>query len=374
MKYYLGYYSCEKIKDEKRLVAPAAENKMNYVISALLDASDEDICVITPAQTTLNKFVKGTKQKISNRVFLKTFSSFNSKNKLFRVLGHLITRLSLIIYLLFNIKADDHLFVYHSLYLMRIVKFLKKFKKCRLTVEVEELYSDVTQDDNLRKKELEYFEFADSYIFITELLKNQVNTKKPSAVSHGTYKAESELGFSFDDEKIHVVYAGTFRKAKGGASTAIYVAEYLDENYVLEILGKGNEEETESVKSLIDDISKKTKCKINYVGFKSGEDFNSYVQACHIGLSTQPPDAKFNATSFPSKVLMYMSNGLRVVSVKIPAVETSNVREYIYYYENQDAFEIAKAVRSVDFSDNYDSREILSKLHLEFVEQLKALL
>ena len=374
MRYYLGYYSCEKIKDEKRLVAPAAENKMNYVISALLDAKDEEICVVTPAQTTLNKFVKGRKQKISHNVSLKTFSSFNSKNKLLRVLGHIFTRLSLIIYLILNIKSDDHLFVYHSLYLMGIVKFLKKFKKCRLTVEIEELYSDVTQDDDLRKKELEYFEFADSYIYITELLKNQVNTKKPSAVSHGTYKAVSGLDFQFDDEKIHVVYAGTFRKVKGGAETAVCVAEHLGENYVLEILGKGNEEETESIKSLIDDISKKTKCKINYVGFKSGDELNAYIQACHIGLSTQQADAKFNATSFPSKVLMYMSNGLRVVSVKIPAVETSDVGEYIYYYENQDSQEIANAIMSVDFSDDYDSRQILNKLHCDFVKQLKTLL
>lgn len=374
MRYYLGYYSCEKIKDEKRLVAPAAENKMSYVISAFTDATDEEICVVSPAQTTLNKLVKGSKQKIADKVFLKTFSSFNSKNKILRILGHIITRLSLVFYLIFNVSAEDHLFVYHSLYLMGIVKFLKKFKKCKLTLEIEELYSDVTQDDDLRKKELDYFELADSYIFITELLRNQVNTEKLCAVSHGTYKNVHDLGFSFDDDKIHVVYAGTFRQAKGGAPTAISVAEYLDEKYVLEILGKGSQKETENVKSLIDEISKTTKCKLNYVGFKSGDDLNSYIQACHIGLSTQQADAKFNATSFPSKVLMYMSNGLRVVSVKIPAVETSQVGEYIYYYEKPEACEIAKAVKSVDFSDNYDSRRILKKLHLDFVEQLKALL
>ena len=94
----------------------------------------------------------------------------------------------------------------------------------------------------------------------------------------------------------------------------------------------------------------------------------------HIGLSTQPIDAGFNTTSFPSKVLMYMSNGLRVVSVRIPAIETSSVGDRIYYYDNQDPKEIARVIRSVALDDGYDSRAHLNVLHGDFVEGLKRLL
>jgi len=110
------------------------------------------------------------------------------------------------------------------------------------------------------------------------------------------------------------------------------------------------------------------------VGFKSGKDFNAYIQACHIGLSTQQADAKFNGTSFPSKVLMYMSNGLRVVSVRIPAVETSAVGDSIFYYDKQDGEEIANVIRSVNLDDGYNSRKQLADLHNRFVKQLAKLL
>ena len=374
MVYYIGNYNCDAIRHEQRIVAPAAENKMNYIITALSEALDEPFEVVSPAQTKAYRLFKGGRQEIADGVMLKTFPSFNSKCKPLRVLGHLLTRGAFYGYLLAKVKRNDRLLVYHSLAYKRIIKCIQKIKKCRLTIEVEELYADVKGDAAQRKAEMAYLQTADSYLFITELLRQAVNTEKPSVLSHGTYQALPNYGFRFEDDKIHVVYAGTFRKAKGGVYTAIEAAEFLDDRYVLEVLGGGSEEENIAVQKLIEDVSKKTTCEIKYVGFKSGQDFNSYIQACHIGLSTQPPNAGFNDTSFPSKVMMYMSNGLRVVSVRIPAVETSAVGETLYYYDQQDPEEIAQVIRSVSFDDGYDSREHLDVLHKNFIEQLHMLL
>ena len=374
MLYYVGYYNCDQIRNEDRIVAPAAENKMSYIISALLSAQKDNIEVVTPAETKLNSFVKGRTVKLNDRTILKTFSSFNNKSKLIRIIGHLFTRIYFFLYLILKITSEDQLIVYHSLSYMKAVAFIRKIKKCNLIIEVEELYSDVFNNSKLRKKEIKYLQIADSYLFITELLKNEVNTQKNSVISHGTYRSVKDIGQRFDDDKIHVVYAGTFRKAKGGVYTAIAAAEYLNDNFVLEILGGGSDEEISDVRNLIKDVSAKTTCKINYAGYKTGDEFNKYVQACHIGLSTQLADAKFGATSFPSKVLMYMSNGLKVVSIGIPAVETSLVGKYIYYYKFQDAKAVADAVKSVKYDDGYDSRKILDVLHRDFVFQLNELL
>lgn len=374
MLYYIGYYNCDLIRDEKRIVAPAAENKMSYIISALSDAGTEKIEVVTPAETKQHCFVRGRIEKLDDRVILKTFSSFSSKIRLIRIIGHLFTRMSFFLYLLLNAGPEDQLIVYHSLSYMNIIRFIRNIKKCKLIIEVEELYSDVTNDEGLRKKEIGYLQIADSYLFITELLRNEVNTEKKYLISHGTYRSVKDYGFCFDDGKIHVVYAGTFRKAKGGAYTAIAAAEYLDDNYVLEVLGSGSDEEISSVRELIQEVSAKTLCKINYVGFKTGDDFNEYIQACHIGLSTQPADAGFNATSFPSKVLMYMSNGIKVVSVRIPAVETSLIGKYVSYYDIQDAKAVADIIKSVPIEDGCDSRGVLNGLHKDFVSQLNGLL
>lgn len=374
MIYYIGYYNCDPIRQEQRIVAPAAESKMEYIIEALSQVTGNAFEVISPAQTRACCFFKGKKQEIKDRVFLKTFPSFNSKNKFFRILGHLLTRLAFFTYLLIHVKKEDHLLVYHSLAYKNTIKYIHKIKKCKLTIEVEELYSDVEGDPERRKKEIAYLQNADSYIFITEMLRREVNTGKEFAISHGTYRVLPDYGFRFDDDRIHVVYAGTFRKAKGGAYTAIEAAQFLDSRYTLEVLGGGSDEENAAICALIREVSQKTDCKINYVGFKSGRDFNAYIQACHIGLSTQPADAKFNATSFPSKVLMYMSNGLRVVSVRIPAVETSKVGEYIDYYDSPSAKAVADAICAVSFGTGGDSRTVLLDLHREFIEKLQRLL
>lgn len=374
MVFYVGYYNADAIRREARIVAPASENKMGYIQSALREACGEPIEIVTPAETRLHRYIRGRRILLCDRTELKTFSTFSSRFKLLRGLGHLWTRTRFVLYLLKHLKPEDHLIVYHSLAYMRLFKLIKRIKGCALTIEVEEIYADVKENEALKKKELASLQTADSYIFITELLREKVNREKPAVISHGTYRPLPDHGFRFDDDRIHVVYAGTFCKIKGGAYAAIAAAEYLDERYTLEILGGGGEEDTAAVQERIREVSAKTKCRINYAGYKSGADFDSYIQACHIGLSTQQPDGTYNATSFPSKVLMYMSNGLRVVSVRIPAIETSAVGDRIYYYDKQDPKEIARAIRSVALDDGYDSRAHLNVLHRDFVEELKRLL
>ena len=125
---------------------------------------------------------------------------------------------------------------------------------------------------------------------------------------------------------------------------------------------------------IIDDISKKTEAKITYDGLLSGDEFTSFIQSCDIGFSTQNPDAAFNSTSFPSKILTYMVNGLRVVSVRIPAIEKSAVGKYMYYYDEQTPENIAKAVKNIVFTEEYDSRQCIRQLELNFVKALAAVL
>ena len=168
MLYYVGYYNCDQIREEIRVVAAASENKMGYIISALSEAYNGEYEVVSPAETKLNRIIKGGKCKLGDRVSLKTFFSFSSKNKLIRMIGHMITRLSFWFYLFTHVSSGDHLIVYHSLAYVKLFKLVKKLKKCKLTIEVEELYSDVTEDEVMRKKEIDYLQIADSNIFITE--------------------------------------------------------------------------------------------------------------------------------------------------------------------------------------------------------------
>lgn len=375
MVYYLGYYSCEQIATEKRIAAPPAINKMGYIISALSEIPDIKTVVVSPSETGLCRYVRGNVYDLNDRVSMKTFDSFRSKNKIIRGFGHMWTKTNLLHFLMTHVKSDDTVIVYHSLALMNVVRKLKKKKKFHLIIEVEELYSDVKEDQALRKKELEYLQLADQYIVITELLNEQVNLQnKPRIISHGTYRTVPKCGEKINDGRTHVVYAGTFNPVKGGACSAIEAAEFLDENFVLHVLGKGSTSDTETILKKIEEVSSKSKCQIIFDGYKTGKEFDMFIQSCHVGLSTQQPDGKYNASSFPSKVLMYMSNDLPVVSVRIPAVESSNVGEYIFYYDFYTPQNIAQAIKSVPSGQSLNVREKLNELDDIFKEELANLL
>ncbi len=374
MIYYIGYYNCDQISHENRLVFPAAVNKMNYLIAALEETGADGIVVVSPAETKNHTWVGGGRRSLGGRVTLKTFPSVSSWFRPIRIFGHFLTRLCFLLYLLMHVTAEDQMIVYHSLVYMRAISFVRKVKKCSLIMEVEEIYADVNEDTRLRIKEINFLQIADKYIFITDLLRKEINTDKDFVIFHGTYRAVPDQGFRFRDGKIHVVYAGTFHPVKGGVFQAIAAAEYLDESYVLHILGGGSSAEIQNVQNRIHEVSEKSKCEICYDGFKSGDDFDAYIQACHIGLSTQQADGKFNSTSFPSKILMYMSNGIHVVSVQIPAVETSSVGQCVFYYDKQDAKSIADAIYAVPRTDTSENKTILNRLHNDFVYSLGELL
>ena len=69
-----------------------------------------------------------------------------------------------------------------------------------------------------------------------------------------------------------------------------------------------------------------------------------------------------------------MANGLRVVSIRIPAIETSAIGKYMYYYDEQTPEMIANAIKSVNINDDYNGREVISELDLQFQKDLKLLL
>lgn len=371
--YYIGYYDCDLNKEQNRKYILAATNKMTYIAKAL---AKNDLAVeIVSASGTQNKWGCGGRTlPLENNVTLKLFPSIGAGNKIKRLIQQKLILLQMFFYLLNTLKENDCVIVYHSLSYIRMLRLLHKFKKLRLLLELEELYGDVTGDSNMLRKEKQFAKKADAYILPTAMLKDSLSVgNKPCVLIHGTYQVEPQIGSGFGDDKIHVVYAGTFDPRKGGGAAAA-AAEYLPENYHVHILGFGSKSDTETMQRLIADVSTKAKATVTYDGLLSGANYIRFIQSCHIGLSTQNPDAAFNATSFPSKILSYMANGLRVVSIRIPAVETSAIGDVMYYYDKQTPEEIARAIMNVDMRDVYDSRKVISMLNKKFVAEMKTVI
>lgn len=373
MKYF-GYYDT---KLDRRLMSPAAVDKMNYIVQAI---NKKGIHVeIIACGMVANKKMKS--QKIEKEgvttFYFKTTKKGN--NILIRSINRVYENIVLFLYILKNVKKDEQILVYHSLLYMRCFYFAKKIIKFKMILEVEEFYNDIKGlKFNSTKMEKKFIKCADKYIFPTCLMNEKYNQfNKPAVIIHGVYRYNNlPYRNRFSDNKVHVVYAGTFNEQKGGVTAAINTAEYLDENYHLHILGFGTEEEVKHVKEKIIQIinDKKKKCKITYEGALIGDNFIQFLQKCDIGLSCQNPGEIFNETSFPSKILTYLSNGLKVVSIRIKVVETSKINLYVEYYDKQEPHAIANAVQRACNKNDYNLAEIMQKLDCECSNELEKLL
>ena len=371
--FYMAYYNSTN-SSERRNAVLSSVNKMNYICEAL-ENNGYNTEIVSASGTTEKKFCKSKKVKLTDKTTLKLFSSLPRLNRIVSVIDRVILKTKLFLYMIKNTNKDSIVMVYHSLGYMSLVKRLKKLKGFKLIIEADEIYGDVIGDEKTSQKEYEFFKIAEGFIFPTELLSEKVNTeKKPEVIIYGTYHIEKELPKLFSDGKIHCVYAGTLDPRKGGAIASAESALFLNENYHIHILGFGNEKEKAEMLNTIDSISKKSKAKITYDGLLSGEEYIKFIQSCDIGLSTQNPNGKYNDTSFPSKILSYMANGLRVVSVRIPVVEESGIGKCVCYYDEQTPENIAKAIKSIDFSEEYDSRKTIGVLDKAFICDLKTML
>ena len=370
---YLAFYDIKENESENRIYFPASTNKIKYICECI-DKLNMSCEIISLSGTRLKVPVSKKIINISKNITLQLPKSFGQKNKIIKVFDRWQIRLITFLKLL-KMEKNEVLIAYHSLLTIRMVKMLKRIKKIKLILEIEEIYGDVTADKTISRKELEYFKLADGYIFSTELLNKKINLdNKPSVVSYGTYRVEDDSKCGFDDEKIHVVYAGTFDSNKGGAQAALSAVPYLSSKYHVHIIGFGNNRDTENVKNEIKKLSESSKCKITYDGLKSGEEYIRFLQSCHIGMSTQNPNGTFNDTSFPSKVLSYLSNGLHVVSVKIPVVEQSAIGHMVHFYSENDGELIAKAISDINIDLPYNSRATINKLDEEFILKINNLL
>lgn len=371
MMKYIGTYDTPDNNIENRYYPLAATNKMNYILSVL--KKFDSVEIVSISGTLGKKSVPSKSVKIEDKCSLKLFYSIGDRGKIFRILNYIIIRIQFFFFLLFHISKNENVVVYHSLAYMNIVSVIHKIKKFNLILEVEEIYSDVIDDSRKKKKEIKYIESANAYIFPTALLNKYNINNKPYSVIHGIYHIEKKRSRIFNDDLIHIVYAGTFDPRKGGLIAAS-TAKYLSDKYHIHILGFGNKEEVIKMKQHINELSKICNCKISYDGMLDGDDYIQFIQSCDIGLSPQDPNAKFNATSFPSKILSYMSNGLRVVSIRIPAIENSTIGSKMYFYDEQTPNEIANTIMNINFNDGYDAKKLLKELDMKFCIQLKDLL
>lgn len=371
---YLGHY-CDLASSRKN--SPAAVNVMSYVIDSVNKLGYE-ITVVSPVQKKDGDVCCREMQRINEKtvcIYTPTLKKPARWNIPYRAMQKWRREWNLRRELARTVEDGDTLLVYHSLGLMDAVWWIRRRRNIQLILQVCELYADAESviSEQRRNKEIAYVQVADKYIFMSDMLAQILGEGKPYAVCLGDCRNVS-LKSRVKTEKIHVVYAGTLDPVKGGCINAVQAARFLNERYHVHILGVGNEEQIDEIKRQICDISGRTSAEVTYDGILTGNAYTAFLQQCDIGLSTQNAEKEFNATSFPSKILSYLSQGLRVVSARIPVIEDSDVGEFLYYYESGSPEQIAEVIQSIDMNQPYNSAEIVRTLDREFREDLKKLL
>ncbi len=367
------YYLIHFDNKTNRNVTPSAITKGKYVASALASCSSE-VEIVSLAYPTKDSQDEVYYQ-VSENVICHLFKGKYSNNRIIRYLNHKLYDKKIRKYLKQNVKKDDIIVVYHSLANMKLVKYIKKNITDKIVYEVEEIYGDVINDEKAKIKELKAFKNASSYIFSNDYLNSIINTKQlPYVTCYGTYEIPTLYKEAFNDNLIHCLYAGTLAQNKG-ALNAINVAKYLPNNYLIHILGFGSEKDIADIKNAVNEVNNSYgTTKVMYEGLKLNEEYLKFIQKCQIGLCTQNIDAAFNTTSFPSKILSYMSNGLEVVGVNIAAIKNSKVGQYIQFYNVPDEKEIANAILNINLNNKTNNVDVVKELDKEFKEDLKDML
>ena len=150
-----------------------------------------------------------------------------------------------------------------------------------------------------------------------------------------------------NDGKIHVVYAGTIEAYKQGAITAVEAAKHLSDNYMMHIIGFGDEENIRLLRQRVEEVNKFVNRKaVEYDGYYSDEALDAYLFGCHIGLSSNVMRPNFANNSFPSKVITYMCHDLSVVLGYAKAFYDVPMSEGWAFYHEFTPKKIAEAIMS----------------------------
>ncbi len=341
--YYLAHLTTDFSIKQNRPHNLAATQKINYILDKL-NTFKLEVNVISPSWTR-NRFgfYSGAKFRFKNRI-IQYFPTFGDLGilKFFKIL---LIHFFLFFHLMFKLKKNDLLIVYHSIDYIFLVFFIKLFKRIRIIYQLEEIYCDLPRYKSFRFFELYFIRIFQNYIISTELLKYRINPKSNYIVLYGDYSQRIINSKSYSHEDIiEVIYSGTLDKEKGGAYLAIELSEYLPQNYKITIQGNGNETDIDEIKSLINLKNLNKKSKLYFANTMFGNEYYNYLSKFNIGLACQKSNRSFASSSFPSKILVYLSVGLKVVSTPDKVLMNSKLKDSIMMSNSESPIDIANSI------------------------------
>lgn len=376
--HYIGFYSKSDNPHNFRSF-PAAETKMDYIISALKEGGFSVSILALGETVSKNKFFSQKKLNIDEQEKIQYVSSFSNTSFILKFLSRTWLLMQLLYYLLFVVEKNGDVLYYHTYATMRVVKIAKLLKKFTLILEVEEIYQAAWKgSDKKIKKEIRYLKNGNKYIFVNEIMPKKLCIgNRPFAVCYGDYRTNTNrLLAAKDNDIINIVYAGVLGNENSDVALAIETIKFLPLKFQMHILGYGSDQDIVYVKNRIKDINSiYGKQRVYYHGKLSGQEYLNFLSTCHIGLSTRVLTDDYSDYTFPSKVLVYLGNNLRTVSSLLNCIVKSKVSESIYFFKESNPQSVAQTILKIDLNDNTKQGiEVLKKLDLDFINQISYVL
>lgn len=369
---YLGFYNSPLSKYRKdNGFNPAGTMKMNYIIEVLkkLNYKVTVLSIMFDADAGFHKLERRHVDDQLDIVFIPYFA--------IKVFGRFIGRVNSSIFFLKHqlkrlLKDDSVIISYHALEYRRTICHLHSRVKFRWISEVEEIYnlSRLNSLDSKKvKKELCLFSESDAFIFVNDYLAANYSFGKRYVVSYGNYSIHERIS-PVANETINIAYTGIINKERG-VFLLLDAISLLPSNYRLNVLGFGSSENMELFKQRMNEINQKSGYnKIFFLGTKSGNEFSLFLFNNDIGISLiDDKDPAIANNSFPSKILVYLGHGLRVISSNCSSITKSKVAPLLLFCEN-DPGSIANAIQQVNLDIKFNYEEKMRELEEDFMKDL----
>ena len=183
------HYFCfgvDSIIKDKLTYFPSAQPKIRYIIDTL-KRNGYTTNMVSSCSIKKNGFFKRQSYSIDHMEKHIYFSSFKSSNKLINKISILFSFIQFIFYIVFIVKKGDLILIYHSLYYLKPIRILKKIKKFKFILEVEEIYSYLSEENRkFENEESELINSASAYLLVNDLLDEKIPLgSKKAIISYG---------------------------------------------------------------------------------------------------------------------------------------------------------------------------------------------
>lgn len=379
--HYLSFYHNEaEISGRKKEIA--AQQKVRYISSCILKCGEKLKIVSTALpDATAGLFAPRKSVYISEKEEHIYLSALHPKTRLTGLYLKLVTTL----YLLFCVRKNDCVIVYHSPSYFLPLRIFKAFKKNFLVLEFNDLYhllfTDAKIGKRIQKKEKKLLNLPDGFILASPFMRELISEKK-NIVNYGSYAvSHNDAGAQKTSYECLIIYTGIVETLRNGAFIVAESAGYLPEGYTVQIAGFGFPEDIAALKEKCNAVNQKAKrTVVEYIGCLNHNELSELMQKATLAINahTYAEDEIWKSKySFPSKIPLNMANGLFVVTYPYDIITTSPMKDACIYFDELTSESMAKAiVEGVDkiTHTNVDPKAIITQLDKEFVSDLADLI